>query len=53
MRYPTPPERIANKVVADEYAAVSAQIDALYGQLPELPADYEITGMAGFYRVHD
>src|SRR5262249_55604705 len=30
--------RIANRVVADEYAAVSAQIDALYGQPPELPA---------------
>ncbi len=37
--------RIANKVVADEYAAVSAQIDALYGQPPELPADYETAGM--------
>ena len=24
--------RIADRVVADEYAAVSAQIDALYGQ---------------------
>jgi hypothetical protein len=32
--------RIANKVVADEYAAVGAQIDALYGQPPELSADY-------------
>jgi hypothetical protein len=31
--------RIANRVVADEYAAVSAKIDALYGQQPELPAD--------------
>ena len=30
--------RIANRVVADEYAAVSAKIDALYGQ-PALPAD--------------
>ena len=26
--------RIANRVVADEYAAVSAKIDALYGQPP-------------------
>jgi site-specific recombinase XerD len=42
--------RIANKVVADEYAAVSAQIDALYGQPPELPADYETTGMARLRR---
>ena len=29
--------RIANRVAADEYAAVSAKIDALYGQPPELP----------------
>jgi hypothetical protein len=27
--------KIANRVVADEYAAVSAKIDALYGQPPE------------------
>jgi Phage integrase family len=42
--------KIANKVVADEYAAVSAQIDALYGQPPQLPADYETTGMARLRR---
>jgi site-specific recombinase XerD len=42
--------RIANRVVADEYAAVSAQIDALYGQPPELPADYETTAMARLRR---
>ena len=42
--------RIANRVVADEYAAVSAKIDALYGQPPELPADYETTGMAQLRR---
>jgi site-specific recombinase XerD len=42
--------RIANRVVADEYAAVSAKIDALYGQQPELPADYETTGMARLRR---
>jgi site-specific recombinase XerD len=41
--------RIANRVVADEYAAVSAKIDALYGQA-ELPADYETTGMAKLRR---
>jgi hypothetical protein len=29
--------RIADRVVADHYAAVSAKVDALYGQ--ELPAD--------------
>ncbi len=38
--------RIANRVVADEYQAVSAKIDALYGQEVQLPADYETTGMA-------
>jgi site-specific recombinase XerD len=43
--------RIANRVVADEYAAVSAKIDALYGpDQPELPADYETTGMAKLRR---
>ncbi len=42
--------RIANRVIADEYAAVSAKIDALYGQPPELPADYETTGMARLRR---
>jgi hypothetical protein len=42
--------RIANRVVADEYAAVSAKIDALYGQPPALPADYETTGMARLRR---
>ena len=42
--------KIANRVVADEYAAVSAKIDALYGQPPELPADYETTGMTRLRR---
>jgi site-specific recombinase XerD len=42
--------QIANRVVADEYAAVSAKIDALYGQAPQLPADYETTGMARLRR---
>jgi len=42
--------RIANRVVADEYAAVSAKIDALYGQPPQLPADYESSGMARLRR---
>ena len=53
MQYPTPPERIANRVVADEYAAVSAKIDALYGQqpaTPNVPADYETSGMAKLRR---
>jgi site-specific recombinase XerD len=42
--------KIANRVVADEYAAVTAKIDALYGQPPALPADYETTGMARLRR---
>jgi hypothetical protein len=42
--------RIANRVVADEYQAISAKIDALYGQAPELPADYETTGMTRLRR---
>jgi hypothetical protein len=42
--------KIANRVVADEYAAVSAKIDALYGQPPALPADYESAGMARLRR---
>ena len=36
--------------MADEYAAVSSQIDALYGQALELPADYETTAMARLRR---
>jgi hypothetical protein len=42
--------KIASRVVADEYAAVSAKIDALYGQPPALPADYETTSMARLRR---
>ena len=42
--------KIANRVVAGEYAAVSAKIDALYGHPPELPADYESAGMARLRR---
>jgi hypothetical protein len=37
-------------VVADEYQAVSAKIDALYGHATELPAGYETTGMARLRR---
>ncbi len=42
--------RIADRVVADEYQAISAKIDALYGQELELPADYETSGMAKLRR---
>ena len=39
--------RIADRVVADEYASVHAHIDALYGQIPTgtLPADVETAAM--------
>jgi hypothetical protein len=47
------PLRSANRVVADEYHAVSAKIDALYGQPPELPADYKTTRMAKLRRETD
>jgi len=50
LRYLSPPEKIANRVAADEYAAVSTKIDALDGQPPELPAGYETTGMARLRR---
>jgi hypothetical protein len=36
--------------VADEYQAISAKIDALFGQEIKLPADYETTGMARLRR---
>ena len=42
--------RIADRVVADEYQAISAQVDALYGQALALPADYESTTMAKLRR---
>jgi site-specific recombinase XerD len=38
--------RISNRVVADEYQAISAQVDALYGQTASLPADIETATMA-------
>ncbi len=37
-------------MVADEYQAVSAKMDALYGHATELPADYETTGMVRLRR---
>ena len=42
--------RIADRVVGDEYAAVSTKIDALYGQELQLPADFETAGMARLRR---
>jgi site-specific recombinase XerD len=42
--------RIADRTVADQYAAISRRIDALYDQPPELPADYETTGMTRLRR---
>jgi site-specific recombinase XerD len=40
--------RIADRVVADHYATISAKVDALYGQ--ELPAELETTTMAKLRR---
>jgi len=42
--------RISNRVVANEYQAVSAQVDALYGQTATLPADIETAAMAKLRR---
>jgi hypothetical protein len=42
--------RIADRVVAGEYQAISEKADALSGQQLELPADYETTGMAKLRR---
>jgi site-specific recombinase XerD len=42
--------QIADRVVADEYAAISAKIDALYAQAPQLPADFETARMAKLRR---
>ncbi len=38
--------RIADRVVADEYQAISEKVDALYGQELDLPADLETATMA-------
>jgi hypothetical protein len=32
LQYPTPPERIADRTVADEYFAVSEKVEALYNK---------------------
>lgn len=42
--------RITDRVVADEYEAISAQIDALYGQAQKLAADLETVSMARLRR---
>jgi len=41
LQYPTPPERIADRTVADEYFAVTKKVESLYaaGQPATLPAD--------------
>jgi integrase len=42
--------RIADRVVAGEYQAISEKTGALYGQQLELPAGYETAGMAKLRR---
>jgi hypothetical protein len=41
LRYLSPPERIADRTVAEEYFAVSQQVEALYDTQPILPATAE------------
>jgi site-specific recombinase XerD len=42
--------RITDRVVADEYEAISAKIDALYGQAQKLAADLETVSMTRLRR---
>ena len=42
--------RIGDRVVADQYAAFSAQVDALYGRGVHLPAEVETNSMARLRR---
>lgn len=49
-QYPTPPLRIADRTVADEYFAVSEKVEALYDAPRQLPADAEGTEMAKLRR---
>jgi len=44
--------RIADRTVADEYFAVTAKVEALYGQAPQLPASAEGPNMARLRREH-
>ena len=44
--------KIANRTVADEYFAVTDQVDALYGKAPELPGDAIGPKMARLRREH-
>jgi site-specific recombinase XerD len=44
--------KIANRTVADEYFAVTDQVDALYAQARELPADAIGPKMARLHREH-
>ena len=42
--------RITDRAVADQYAAVAAQVDALYGRSASLPAEIETAAMARLRR---
>jgi hypothetical protein len=44
--------RIADRTVADEYFAVTAKVEALYGKPKALPADAEGPTMARLRREH-
>src|SRR5690349_10835048 len=51
-QYPTSPEKIANRTVADEYLAVTEKVEALYQQGDPLPADAIGPRMARLRREH-
>ena len=52
MQYPTPPERIANRTVAQEYFAVTEKVEALYGTDNTLSADAAGPRMTKLRREH-
>ena len=52
MEYPTSPEKIANRTVADEYFAVTEKVEALYGQGTPLPANLAGPRMSRLRREH-
>ena len=52
MQYLTPPEKIANRTVADEYFAVTDKVEALYGRHMPLPGDAIGVNMARLRRDH-
>src|SRR3954451_6464037 len=52
LEYPTSPEKIANRTVADEYFAVTEKVESHYQQRKPLPADTIGPRMARLRREH-